>query len=243
MEIIRNKRILAIAGLICLILGIILPYITITFFGISQSVSLWGYWEGKVILVLTIANALFIFKDFIEKYIPFMFNSNSGRLIKNANSKLSLIPTILVVVFAIYLYTSIDTSSSYFKNGVGFYVLWIGVVLLILHAFLYRKKELVNESNAINNQVNLNNSMNNFNQAVNNQMPTNEMTSSPTSVQPNQVNMNGPMPVNNMATPNLNQNQINEPVQMIQGNNKFCPQCGKQVDANATFCPMCGHKF
>ena len=111
MEIIKNKRILAIVGLVCLLLGTIMPYFTFSFLGYSQSISLWGYWEGKIILVLIIANGMFIFKDYIEKYVPQLFNSNLGKKIAEIdNPKYSLIPTILIVVFAIYLLTTLDSS-------------------------------------------------------------------------------------------------------------------------------------
>lgn len=141
MEFIRNKRLLALIGIIALILGTMLPYFTFSsFFGTSQSISLWGYWEGKVILTLTIANALFIFNDYIEKYIPQLFKTNIGRKIANVtNPKMSLIPTILVVGVVIYLNTQFDFNSKYLKNGLGFYLLWIGIIFLIAHAVIYKK--------------------------------------------------------------------------------------------------------
>ena len=140
MEFIRHKRLLALIGIITLILGTMLPYFTFSLLGYSQSISLWGYWEGKVIVVLTLANALFIFKDFIEKYIPQLFTTNLGRKIANVtNPKVSLIPTILVVGFVIYLNTKFDFNSEYLKNGLGFYLLWLGIICLVAHAILYKK--------------------------------------------------------------------------------------------------------
>lgn len=139
MEQLKTTRILGVIGITGLILGIMLPYFTFSFFGYSQKVALWGYWEGKVMMLLTIANLLFIFRDYIEKYIPKMFDSNIGRLIKNANPKLSIIPTILVIAFAIYLYTTIDIDTSYIKYGLGFYSLWGGIICLIAHTCLYKR--------------------------------------------------------------------------------------------------------
>lgn len=140
MDKLKNTRILGVVGIVGLILGIILPYYTITFFGYSQSISLWGYWEGKIMLILTVANLLFIFRDYVEKYIPRMFDSNLGRMIRDANPKLSIVPTILVIAFAIYLYTTMDIDTSYVKYGLGFWSLWGGIICLIGHTFLYKKE-------------------------------------------------------------------------------------------------------
>lgn len=74
----KTTRILGSIGIICLILGTIMPYVRYNIWGFTYSISLWGYWEGKIIMLLAIANLLFIFKDFIEKYIPSLFNTNIG---------------------------------------------------------------------------------------------------------------------------------------------------------------------
>lgn len=144
MDKLKNTRILGVIGIVGLILGIVLPYYTISFFGYTKSVSLWGYWEGKIMMILTIANLLFIFKDYVEKYVPQMFDYNIGRIIKDANPKFSIVPTILVVVFAIYLYTKIDIDTSYVKYGLGFWSLWGGIISLIVYTFLYKKSNLNN---------------------------------------------------------------------------------------------------
>lgn len=141
MEKIKNTRILSMIGLLCLFLGVILPYFTFSFLGIKQSIALWSYWEGKVMMILIVANVLFIFKDYVEKYVPQLLNSTIGKKIQNANPKLAIIPTILVAVFAVYLYTKTDIDSNYIKHGLGFWSLWIGVICLVAHTFLYKKKE------------------------------------------------------------------------------------------------------
>ena len=143
MEVIKNKRILALVGIAGLILGCFLPYYTVSFFGYTQSISLWGYWEGKIVLVLTLANALFIFQDFIEKYVPQLFNNWVGNLVQKAkNPKFALIPTILVAVFAISLIIRLDVDSEYIKYGLGFWILWVGIIALIGHAILYKKQNV-----------------------------------------------------------------------------------------------------
>lgn len=139
MELIKNKKILALVGIIGLLLGTFMPYYTFSILGYSQSISLWGYWEGKIVLALTLANALFIFKDWIEQHMPQLFNNNIGRMVKNANNpKMSLIPTALVAGFIIYMFVDIDVDPKYFSYGLGFYLLWIGIISLVGHAIFYK---------------------------------------------------------------------------------------------------------
>ena len=153
MEVIKNKRILALVGIAGLILGCFLPYYTFSLFGYTQSISLWGYWEGKIILVLTLANALFIFQDYIEKYIPQLFNNWIGNIVQTAkNPKLALVPTILVAVFAISLIIRLDVDSKYIKYGLGFWVLWIGIIALIGHAIFYKKQNVKSAQQVANYQ-------------------------------------------------------------------------------------------
>lgn len=142
MEVIKNKRILALVGIGGLLLGCFLPYYTVSIFGYTQSVSLWGYWEGKIVLLLTLANALFIFQDYIEKYVPQLLNNWVGDLVqKGKNPKFAIIPTILVAVFAISLIIRLDVDSEYIKYGLGFWVLWIGIISLIGHAIFYKNEK------------------------------------------------------------------------------------------------------
>lgn len=143
MEKIKNTRILSAVGLVCLFLGVILPYFTFSFLGYKYEIKLWGYWEGKVMMILILANVLFIFKDYVEKYVPQLFNSEIGTKIKEANSKFAIIPTILVAAFAIYLYAKLDVDTTYLKYGIGFYSLWVGVACLVVHTFLYKKNKEV----------------------------------------------------------------------------------------------------
>lgn len=146
MEVIKNKRVLALVGIAGLILGCFLPYYTISIFGYTQSIPLWGYWEGKIILVLALANVLFIFQDYVKKYLPQLFNNWVGNIVQKAeNPKSALVPTILVAVFAISLIIRLDVNSEYIKYGLGFYILWVGIIALVGHAILYKNKTAVNE--------------------------------------------------------------------------------------------------
>ncbi len=133
----KNTRILAIIGIAGLILGTIFPYVSYSFFGTSLSISLWDYWQGKVVLALAIANLLFIFRDVVEKYIPSLLDTDIGKKIANINnSKGSLVPTILAVIFVLYLQIRLDVD---FDNySLGFYLLWIGVIALVAYSFLHK---------------------------------------------------------------------------------------------------------
>lgn len=139
----RTTRILGAIGVIGLVLGTIMPYVSYNIFGYQYTISLWGYWEGKIIMILTIANLLFIFKDVVEKYAPFLFNSELGRKIKECeNPKFSLIPTVLCAIFAIYITLVMDVSSFKYYS-IGFYAMWIGTISLVAYAFLHKKNTLL----------------------------------------------------------------------------------------------------
>ncbi len=134
----RTTRILGAIGIIALILGTVTPYVKYNIFGYKFSISLWGYWEGKVIMILAIANLLFIFKDYVEKFVPALFNTGLGRKIKECeNPKFSLIPTALIAIFAIYE-TSVMGVSSFKYYNIGFYAMWLGTICLVLYAFLHK---------------------------------------------------------------------------------------------------------
>lgn len=145
MEVLKSKRILALVGLICLFLGVVMPYFQISIFGYSYEIKLLNFWEGKVMLVLITANVIFIFRDYIEKYVPQLFNTSLGSKIQNASPKLAIIPTIGVAVFAVWLFISLDVDTTYLKHGLGFWCLWIGVICLVGHTLLYKKDLNINQ--------------------------------------------------------------------------------------------------
>lgn len=145
MEKCKTTRILGAIGIGGLILGTIMPYVKYNIFGYKYSISLWGYWEGKIIMLLALANLLFIFKDIVEKYAPFLFNNGIGRKIQKCeNAKLSLIPTVLAAMFAIYV-TSILGIDSFKYYNIGFYAMWLGTISLVAYAFLHKKDDIYNK--------------------------------------------------------------------------------------------------
>ena len=136
----KNTRILAGIGIVCMILGTMLSYISVSILGISYDISLLDYWEGKVILLIAVANLLFIFKDFVEKYIPSLFNTGIGKKIKDIeNPKASLVPTILGAAFAFYLTSRLSVEFS--DYSLGFYSMWIGVICLVAYAILHKNND------------------------------------------------------------------------------------------------------
>lgn len=150
LEQLKNKRYLGALGLILLFLGTILPYYQYSFLGYSIKICLYKYLEGKIVMALIVADLLFIFKDLVEKYVPQMFNSNIGSKIKNANPRLSIVVTILIVVFVVILFLRLDFGTS-LKHGLGFFTLWLGVVCLVLHSFIYKKSnKITNYSEQVN---------------------------------------------------------------------------------------------
>ena len=121
-------------------LGTILSYIRYSIFGYNYDIALWDYFEGKVILILIIANSIFIFKDYIEKYIPKLVEKGFWQKISNIkNPKISLVPTFLSAAFAIYL--TIDLDVKFSNYSLGFYALWIGVIYLVAYAILHKNND------------------------------------------------------------------------------------------------------
>lgn len=229
MELIKNKRILAAVGIVGLLLGLMLPYYSLTVFGYSVSTSLWGYWEGKVIFVLTLASGLIIFKDLAQKYVPQLFNNPVGKTIEKINNpKFALVPSIMVAVYAIYLLTQLDVSSDYIKYGLGFYILWIGIIALIGHAIFYKNQQTVSPvvgQSGVGQSVQLQ-------QPVNQQVQP-QMNAQTTDYQVQQTQV---------ASQTMNPQQV----QMQPESNvakKFCTNCGSQMDANADVCLMCNNRL
>ena len=239
MEYIKNKRLLALIGIIGLFLGTVLPYYTFSLFGYKQTIALWGYIEGKIMFILILANALFIFQDYIEKYVPQLFNNAVGNIVKKAdNPKFSLIPTVLVVIFAIYLTSILDVDTTYIKYGLGFYMLWLGAASLVAHAILYKgqaNQTVTNvESTVSQPQV----------------APVQPAMVQPQMQQPAQPTMIQPQ-MQQPVQPTMVQPQMQQPMQptMVQPqsvenlNEKICPRCGNKVSADSTTCFMCGNNF
>ncbi len=55
--------------------------------------------------------------------------------------KLSIIPTVLSAIFAIYVTSEIGIEALEYCN-LGFYAMWIGTISLVGYAFLHRKEDV-----------------------------------------------------------------------------------------------------
>ena len=142
MDYIKNKRIIALVGLACLLLGVFLAYYKVSLFGFSQSVSLIQAWQGIIILILTIVIAFFIFKDYVKKVVPKLFKSSFGKKIESLNDKLVLVPIVLIIIILFTAGGDFGSVKSLVSHGAGFYFSWLGVLLTIAHVFTYKNDAL-----------------------------------------------------------------------------------------------------
>lgn len=173
----KTTRILAALGVIGLVLGTITPYAKFNFFGYKSTISLWGFWEGKVIMLLAIANLLFIFKDLITKYVPSLLNVGVFETINKFNNpKYTLIPTIAVAGFVIYLTWKLEIRAFKYYN-IGFYLTWLGVICLVVYAILNKgNNKTVNISNNTSeNNSNINNNNQSYSNNTNGNYNTNNI--------------------------------------------------------------------
>lgn len=205
----KHTRLLAAIGLVAMLLGTMLPYIKYSIFGYSIKLSLWKYWEGKIVLVLLIANAIFFFKDYIEKYIPSLLNVTVWRKISELKYQYAMIPVIIAVAFIIYLTIKLDINFGYYN--IGFYTLWFGVICIVIYLIINKGKPVIpgennnvtpkNNFNTAQNTNDMNNRINNSTQNYNNQMNQNYNNG-----MNSQINQN----YNNGMNNQMNQNYSNE---------------------------------
>ena len=226
-ETIKNKKILALIGVIGNILGMILPFYTISFFGYTSSSSIIDYWVGVVLLIFVILCGIVIFSDVIKTKLPQVFNNQIGKTIEKFNNpKFAFVPSGAVVLYLIYLISKTSDFLDYFNFGIGFYLLLLGILGFIGHAIFYKGNNNIQTQNAINNQ----NIPNNIPQQ------TNTFNNSTPQVENNNVQFN-----------NLNQNTQNFEKEQVQSTNnfqpKFCPNCGTKLNENTTLCTNCGKQF
>lgn len=153
LEKLKEKKIIGAIGIATVFLGVLLPYYQVSIFGHTYKLALWNYIEGKVILLLLTANFLFLFRDFAQKYVPQVFESNIGQKIQTANPKLAIVPVILIVAFVVILFLRLDVGST-LDHGMGFYFLWLGIICLTVHTFLYKNVEPVSTQYTNGEQIN-----------------------------------------------------------------------------------------
>ena len=138
MEKLKSSRILGIVANALLIIAVFLPVISVSvsLFGISQSQSVnYIQGDGIFVLILAIINLVIIFDKLATK-IPFMA--------KVDNQKFTLIPTVINAILLIVLtFNGASALGGYASLakvdfGIGFYLLWLGVIASAVYPFLYK---------------------------------------------------------------------------------------------------------
>ena len=107
----KNKLYIGLAGCALMLIAVFLPFATVKFFGLEQSVSFVEGWEGKFILALSVVSGLLLwFKK--EKY--------------------SLISTGIILLLDIYAMINLKSQLKGFSSlahlGIGPWFILIGVV-------------------------------------------------------------------------------------------------------------------
>lgn len=152
----KNTRLLSIIGVCGLYIGVLFSYITINFYFDDFSFTLINYIEGQIVFVLTTLIGLYLFSDYAEKYIPKLYETSIGKKAKEiTNPKALLVPVGIIVLTALYCFDRLSVTLEYGEKGLGFYGLWIGVIALVMHTFLYNHNLLTN-----NNSIDSNSSAN-----------------------------------------------------------------------------------
>jgi len=137
MEKLKNTKILGIIGNVLLIIAVFLPIYSVSILGYTQSVS-YIQGDGVIVLILAIVNLVLIFADKIGEKVEFFK--------KLTNPKFTLIPTAIIAIMLIMLSTSFSSSglSSLGSMGglsIGFWLLWVGVVVAAIYPFLYKGED------------------------------------------------------------------------------------------------------
>ena len=142
----KNTRVLAGIGLVVMLIGTILPYIkTYSLNGIPKTSLLLEYWEGKIVLILLIANLIFLFKDYVEKYIPSLLNVTVWKKISILKYQYAMLPSIIATIFILEL--TINRNAGFAMFSTGFYTLWLGVICIIIYLIINKGKPVIPEKN------------------------------------------------------------------------------------------------
>ena len=138
MDKLKNTKILGAVGLGLMFVATFLPYAVTKYIAIS--VSLFGYWEGKITLLVCFVNLLFVFKNYVKQYVPQLFENGIAKSIENAKPIYSLIPTGISALLNIRLISQV-MSYSYITFGIGFYLMILGILCMVGYAILYKEPE------------------------------------------------------------------------------------------------------
>ena len=223
----KNTRFLAVVGLSCSFLCIFLTYVKYTVLGLAVKIKLIDFFEGKLMILLILLNLMFIFKDYVKKYLPKLFENNIGRKIYDINDqRWILIPVALTVIFAFVVKGETKTEFLNIVYGLGFYLMWLGVISLVAFAFMY-KNEKIKVALSTENKVNPNpTSESNVNIA-------NEIRTEVTNEKVTQITKEDQTKLESELVQNTQE----------QNSSKYCVNCGSKCDSSAVKCQACGKDF
>ncbi len=137
MEKVKSTKILAIIGIILAILGTLIPYAKIDLWRTTKSFSLIQESKGWFILAISIIQVLICLHNVIEKYIPKLYANKVGEIIKK-NQKVSIIPTIIILIITILEYNKV---SGFVTLQLGFYLLILSCISMLLYPFIYKNNQ------------------------------------------------------------------------------------------------------
>lgn len=213
----KKTRLLAVVGLSCLFLSIFFTYVKYTVLGLAVKIKLIEYFEGKIMILLILCNLLFIFKDYVKKYVPKLFQNEIGKKIDNINDqRITLIPTVLTVIFAFAVKGETKVEYLNISYSLGFFLMWIGIISLVAYPFIYKKEK-------VTPTVEIQNSNSKTDSSLSSQKIKEEKT-----------NTNNNKIENGVQNASVNSSSTAA---------KKCPNCGTMCESNNTKCPTCGKSF
>ena len=142
MEILKQKRYLGMVGAILVIVGLFLPFITVSvsFLGVSNSQSTsWiatGGFDAILVLLLSVVTLLMIFSDKLADKVAFFG--------KFSNQKLTLVPTVISALLLIFSVTQASSAMGIVGSlgsvsfGIGFWLIIVGLVACVAYPFIYK---------------------------------------------------------------------------------------------------------
>lgn len=133
----KNSKLLGIIGAALVIIGVFLPLVKAEIWFLSESIS---YIKGDGIfpLILSVITLIMIFADVIAQKVESLSNIFN----KISNPKLTLIPTIISIVIIITMMVDFSENSGYITYQIGFYTIWLGLILSLLYGIFYKKSEV-----------------------------------------------------------------------------------------------------
>lgn len=144
---VMNTKILGIVGAILTIIGVFLPFATVTasLFGYSASQSVsFIEGDGVFVLILSIIALVMIFANLIASKL----NGGIANFFKKLiNPKLTLIPTIISAIILIIDMSNADSvvgqtaGLATVSFGAGVWIMWIGLIATAAYPFVYKKAE------------------------------------------------------------------------------------------------------